>query len=1731
MQGLAQCVNKGMQRDYSMDKASQEFAYENRNIRITTNGNNSFLSVTNEKSTIECSLDTTIEGVILGSATIGDYLVLFVKNNTQDSIYKIRFNDSTGEVVTLYQSTEEINNLNFDIDNPIECITSYEGDEVQKVYWVDGKNQPRYINVFPDESYPVETSFDFVPSIVEGMDVNIEKEYNGTGNFESGVIQYYITYYKKFGAETNTVYQSPLYYISPEDRGGAAGEVQTCSFKITITPKTDKFDYVKVYSLIRNSLNSVQVSVVNEASINKREDGTFIPIQIIDTNTYNTPVAPTDIMFLGGNTIIADTIEQKDNTLFLGNINNSVPISEGIIQFKNLINSYRNRTIEGDNKDTEYKSEDKTYIDNFLGFKYKGINFYTEDKQYNYKQFYDYPLSWTRYFKLRELYRIGIQFQHNTGEWSSTVWLQDISNNELPPKISDDKVEESNDIKVLESAGNSSIILPYIVFNHSNDSELADCLENIKKEGFINYRLVMAQPSYQDRKILSQGYVTPTVFRLGQRINGSCHSQASWFARPMSTFTFKHLDNINYSIRDKNGKLCSGFHSELEVPEESSYTSTPGEFRDNTLPVTTFILREIRYKVWIQRTYWYLYTTAHKYSISVSFGISKMTNGVEGELNYTPYTELFRDNYVATIKNVYNQSLEQFLALKYNDTVLSNIRTIDSSITFDILNIKSGDTIFKGTAEYLYYDNSEYPERSIKRMKTHPRQFGDTPLWWNEGGFERTYHNSVQRFGSGYTLEEEAKDKYSENYFLDATTLGFYAPNLNSIKYNLDNVRFRIVGKADITKNTSNYKIETEEGTDVNGNLTNRIANFNFNNSYDSSGNIRGLRAFPLLHADETDRMYTVNAWNRSGSMVGNSENIKSVLKRKTFGNLWICDTTSYIFEIQKDETTQIRDLIRWTHPYGISDIHYTDGKSLIAFNDLGIYKKDVSDALFYSVNASYLNDVSAYIPKTNITEDKIYSETLENKNININYSSSDHVVFRLPDISGQMCPLPGYVNPHLERNQYFVAYADETIYPKFYPSSTLEVTLGYIYYNGYYYTCGNYTYKDGYYTLDRSKSDWSGFGNFNIGQKKFVKVNVQNNKGQSIESFYFLGEIVETSNLDSTNRYRTIKFKDISNYSTSFEENGNVFYQYKSSVYDSNTNSFYNAFTVSKDILVQSPFSYLSGNDIDTNILDAQGDYLPLFKFSKSSKDWGSNTSKQWVDDISHLRTWLPNHPEGSHDSDGTSVNSADPINNSLWVCEFFRPLDTFTPYGGTSENALELNTFIPISDITPIGSTIDGLEGDTYFQRWDSVRTYPTSSSDEQSVVDVVSIMLETHENLDGRYDSTRGRDDITNMRPENTEYINDVYSQPNNYITSNILDTKFNDSTHSNMYVWSLPKTSLSDVDNWTAINLISSALLDGNKGRLSKIKRWNNQLLAFQEKGIAVINYNNQTVINTQEGIPVEIGNSGKVTGHYYIDSNQGCKNKWSIVNSPYGLYFIDSYNKSINVFNSEGIKSLSTVNLFEDWIRENERSIIWNPNNTQGFRSFYDPIHKEVYFVNDKEALCYNELLQQFTSFYDYGNMNTLISVNGHMYGIKDTAIHKMFEGDSYCNLFGEQEDYSITYKVNKDPFIDKTWTNIEYRADIFNSGNINNNPDKTDKTFDELEVWNEYQRGSTLLNNSKYPKALNKFRIWRVDIPRDSNDRRKIDRIRNPWIMLKLTKNTDTDKRMEFHDLIIKYLQ
>ena len=85
--------------------------------------------------------------------------------------------------------------------------------------------------------------------------------------------------------------------------------------------------------------------------------------------------------------------------------------------------------------------------------------------------------------------------------------------------------------------------------------------------------------------------------------------------------------------------------------------------------------------------------------------------------------------------------------------------------------------------------------------------------------------------------------------------------------------------------------------------------------------------------------------------------------------------------------------------------------------------------------------------------------------------------------------------------------------------------------------------------------------------------------------------------------------------------------------------------------------------------------------------------------------------------------------------------------------------------------------------------------------------------------------------------------------------------------------------------------------------------------------------------------------------------------------------------------------------------------------------------------------------------------------------------------------------------------------------------------------FDTLEVWNEYQKGVSYLNTLKNkPSPLKKkFRVWRANIPRANTDwngveaKNKMDRIRNTWAYIKLSRNEGNEDRVEFHDMIVHY--
>ena len=528
------------------------------------------------------------------------------------------------------------------------------------------------------------------------------------------------------------------------------------------------------------------------------------------------------------------------------------------------------------------------------------------------------------------------------------------------------------------------------------------------------------------------------------------------------------------------------------------------------------------------------------------------------------------------------------------------------------------------------------------------------------------------------------------------------------------------------------------------------------------------------------------------------------------------------------------------------------------------------------------------------------------------------------------------------------------------------------------------------------------------------------------------------------------------------------------------------------------------------------------------------------------------------------------------LWLGEIYRDdLDPTTRFGGTSDEAIESNRWVaagePVS-ITNNGFTLVWDQGDTYFQRYDCLKTYPFSFDDINTVSDTLSFMCETRVNIDGRYDKNRGQLSNLYASPNNINLVNLAYTQTNSFFSyrgTNV--NKVNSTFFPNTITWSKTKTMGETIDTWTGINLASTLDMDGDKGRVRALRRYNNDLLSFQDRAVSHILYNESTQIASTAGVPIEIANSGKVSGKRYISNHIGCVNKWSICSAPGGLYFMDDIGKDIFLFNGQ-LNNISDRYGFHSWVISNFPNIkVWNPRDfaTAGEITYYDKVNGDVLFITGNTALAFSEPLTNFSSFYSYektpyfgvlGDRGVLwhpddsLDIEDENYGKYQAWWHR--EGD-YNYFYNVYKPFSITVVANENPTEDKVFNNLEYRGDMFD----------TDgsylpwNTFNKLETWNEYQNGTANLEDTKdNPSNLKKkFRIWRANIPRNTSNKGgsdivsyRRDRMRNPWLYIKLSKELSeppvpedpedpeepvitereiNNKKSILHDLVVYYYE
>lgn len=492
--------------------------------------------------------------------------------------------------------------------------------------------------------------------------------------------------------------------------------------------------------------------------------------------------------------------------------------------------------------------------------------------------------------------------------------------------------------------------------------------------------------------------------------------------------------------------------------------------------------------------------------------------------------------------------------------------------------------------------------------------------------------------------------------------------------------------------------------------------------------------------------------------------------------------------------------------------------------------------------------------------------------------------------------------------------------------------------------------------------------------------------------------------------------------------------------------------------------------------------------------------------------------------------------INDYYYLADLCVQDPDTSPYESSNgnESIISQYSFIPVGEAIKLtGETVSlrGNHGDTYYQRWDCLKTFPYSTDDKNQYIDITSFFVESRINLDGRYDKQRGLKYNLGVLNTNFNLINKSYTQRNNFFNYRQIEDE-GVINFPNQITISKTKVLGEDVDSWTNVTLASVFDLNGDKGKLNAIRKINNDLYCFQDNGISRLLYNSRVQINTSDGVPIEIANSAKLQDKQYLSDSIGCQNKWAIKSTSQGIYFIDTYNSELYKINNKGITPISQ-NKFKNYFTQLSSNIwspsLWNYENSSNFTDSikleYDSTTYDLYIVSRDTALAYNELLGEFTSFYDYGSTLYWINLNDKSLQINKDGIYEAYKGN-YGIIYNKYSFADIEFIVNSEFDLDKIFETVELTtSDI---AKINNW--KADYyPFDTLEVSNEYQRGK---NEASSITVKKKFRTWRWQIPRNNKKNEdgiitNRDRIRNMWAKIKLSKKYNSP--LSIYDINVAY--
>jgi len=492
----------------------------------------------------------------------------------------------------------------------------------------------------------------------------------------------------------------------------------------------------------------------------------------------------------------------------------------------------------------------------------------------------------------------------------------------------------------------------------------------------------------------------------------------------------------------------------------------------------------------------------------------------------------------------------------------------------------------------------------------------------------------------------------------------------------------------------------------------------------------------------------------------------------------------------------------------------------------------------------------------------------------------------------------------------------------------------------------------------------------------------------------------------------------------------------------------------------------------------------------------------------------------------------------NSLIVSEIRRK-DSYTYFGkiynGNSFEEKKRTVYLEIGDYVklngPSTNVVINNPGDTFVQNFKFLKLNRTAEDsatiDDTILSEIVSFPVETQINLKNRNDLSLN--DWTNkFLPQQDEYTqyNQVYSQGSNLIRSNDVDFTFRKIDEFDTRIQSSKlKIPNESIDSWTDILANEVMDLDGKYGPINALLTYRDKVYAFQDEAIALIAVNPRIQVQGDDGIGIELGKGNVLYDYQYITNSSGAVNKWGVVKGKRGIYYYDLLNKGVGRIPDASSMLLSDLKGFHSWFNNNydyNKLRTDNPLLGEGVVLGTDIYNNDVYITllqgNKSFTRVFNEGVDYFIDQKTY-KPSMYINKGNKLFMNSNNNIYENNIG-KYNKFLGKHEESTITLMVNPNANQDTVFNNIFYNSEVYLD-----DIDQPDKTITHIQAYNEYQdSGKISLEIGRDKNLRRKFREWKANIPRNGRNR-----IRNPWIFLKLTFNNTNDYKLILHDIIVSY--